>query len=277
MDFLSKLNAAIDANNSLLCVGLDPNIEMLPDSLKDDKHGFTIFNKAIIDATADLVCAYKPNSAFYEARGAEGIVELKQACDYINEKYPTIPIILDFKRGDIGSTNEQHAKYAFDYLGADAITVHPYQGGRALQAFLDHKDKGIIVWVRSSNPGGGEFQDLEVNGRKLYLEVADSVVKNWNTNNNCLLVVGATYPGELGEIRRVVGDDMVFLVPGIGAQGGDVEASVKAGQNSFGKGMIINSTRDIIYASIGDDYAEAARARATEVRDEINKYRGNSV
>jgi orotidine-5'-phosphate decarboxylase len=277
MDFLSKLDAAIDANNSLLCVGLDPNKEMMPDSLKDDEDALTTFNKAIIDATAELVCAYKPNSAFYEARGPKGIEELKQTCDYINEKYPTIPIILDFKRGDIGSTNEQYAKFAFDYLGADAITVHPYQGGKALQAFLDRKDKGIIVWVRSSNPGGGEFQDLEVNGRKLYLEVADSVVKNWNGNNNCLLVVGATYPGELGEIRRVVGDDIVFLVPGVGAQGGDVEASVKAGQNSFGKGMIINSTRDIIYASIGDDYAEAARARATEVRDEINKYRGSSV
>ena len=274
MDFLTKLDAAVTKNNSLLCIGLDPNMEMLPEHLQSDPQAYVNFNKAIVDATADLVCAYKPNSAFYEARGAQGVEELKATCDYIKSKYPDIPIILDFKRGDIGSTNDQYSKFAFDYIGADAITVHPYQGGKALQAFLDQKDKGIIVWVRSSNPGGGEFQDLEVNGRKLYLEVADSVVKNWNANENCLLVVGATYPDELAEIRQLAGDNLVFLVPGIGAQGGDVEATVKAGVNSAGRGIIINSARDIIYASNGEDFAEAAKVRAQAVRNEINQYRG---
>lgn len=268
MDFISKLRAARDKNNSLLCVGLDPDEAKIPTGLAS--RSYFEFNKAIIDATADLVCAFKPNSAFYEARGAAGVEELQQTCAYIQEKYPDIPIILDFKRGDIGNTNNHYAAFAFDYLGVDAITIQPYQGREAVQPFLDHKDKGIIILCRTSNEGAGEIQDLEVSGRKLYLQVAENVAKKWNANGNCLLVVGATYPEELTEIRQLVGNDMIFLIPGVGAQGGDIGAMLKAG----GDNLIINSARDIIYASSGEDFAEAARVRATATRDEINKYRG---
>ncbi|MEK7059898.1 MAG: orotidine-5'-phosphate decarboxylase [Patescibacteria group bacterium] len=274
MDFKHKLTAAQGKNNSLLCVGLDPDMNKLPEALRGSETPYFSFNKAIIDATADLVCAFKPNSAFYEARGAGGIEELKQTCMYIRQRYPEIPIILDFKRGDIGNTNNNYAVFAFEYLGVDAGTIHPYLGQEAVQAFLDYKDKGIIVMCRNSNPGAGEFQDLEINGQKLYLKVADNIAKNWNINKNCLLVVGATVPEELAEIRQLVGDDMDFLVPGVGAQGGDVEASVKAGQNSSGAGLIINSSRAIIYADNSENFAEVARQKATETRDEINKYRG---
>ncbi len=277
MQFLTKLDAMVTKNNSLLCIGLDPNIEMLPDHLKNDSDAYFTFNKAIIDATANLVCAFKPNSAFYESRGVEGIRQLKQTCDYINEKYPEIPIILDFKRGDIGSTNDQYSKFAFDYLGVDAITIQPYMGREAVGPFLDRKDKGIIILVRTSNPGSGELQDIDSNGKKLYLQLAENIITEWNSNNNCLMVVGATYPQELAEIRQAVGDEIVFLVPGIGAQGGDVESTVKSGVNSNGRGIIVNSARDIIYASNGQDFADAAKNRATQVRDEINKYRGVSA
>jgi orotidine-5'-phosphate decarboxylase len=274
MDFKRKLAAAGAKNDSLLCVGLDADIAKLPKQLAGSQTPLLDFNKAIIDATADLVCAFKPNSAFYEARGADGIAELKQTCDYIRQNHPDIPIILDFKRGDIGNSNAQYATFAFDYLGADAVTVHPWSGREGMQPFLDHKDKGIIVWCKGSNAGSGEFQDLETSGRKLYLQVAENVAKEWNTNGNCLLVVGATYPEELAEVRKAAGDDMVFLVPGLGAQGGDVEATVKAGLNSRGDGLIINSSRAILYASDGDDFAEAAAAKARETRGEINQYRG---
>jgi orotidine-5'-phosphate decarboxylase len=273
MDFKSKLSASWTKNDSLLCVGLDPDMAKLPEAVRRGETPYFTFNKAIIDATADLVCAYKPNSAFYEARGADGIKELKQTCDYIREKYPQIPIILDFKRGDIGNTNNHYAKFAFDYLGVDAVTIQPYEGRAAFQPFLDYKDKGIIVLCRMSNEGAGEFQDLEAGGRKLYLQVAENVAKEWNTNGNCLLVVGANHPDELKEIRQLAGDDMVFLVPGIGAQGGDVEAAVNAGRNSAGTGLIINSARAILYAGSGEDFADAARQEATKSRDLINQYR----
>jgi len=273
MDFKRKLSASWAKNNSLLCVGLDPDMAKLPQQLHEDGAPYFAFNKAIIDATADLVCAYKPNSAFYEARGAAGIEELRQTCAYIKENHTDIPIILDFKRGDIGNTNNHYASFAFDYLQVDAITVQPYQGREALQAFLDYKDKGIIVLCRMSNPGAGEFQDLTVDGRKLYLQVAENVSKEWNTNGNCLLVVGATSPEELGEVRALVGDEITLLVPGLGAQGGEAEATVKAGINAAGQGMIINSSRAILYASSGEDFAKAARQAAISSRDEINKYR----
>src|SRR5665213_1864741 len=270
MNFHTKLSTAWANNNSLLCVGLDTDLAKLPAHVRQSKTPLFDFNKAIIDATADLVCAFKPNSAFYEATGAAGIEQLKQTCDYINQNYPGIPIILDFKRGDIGNTNGLYAQFAFDYLGADAVTVHPWSGREGMQPFLDHKDKGIIVWCKGSNPGSGEFQDLEVNDRKLYLQVAENVAKEWNVNGNCLLVVGATYPDELAEVRKVAGDDMVFLVPGVGAQGGDIEATVKAGLNTKGIGLIINSSRAILYASDGEDFAEAARQAAVQARDKIN-------
>lgn len=274
MTFLDKLAAVWEKNNSLLCVGLDPDMAKLPLNLRGEPAPCFIFNKAIIDATADLVCAYKPNSAFYEARGAAGIEELQLTCSYIAEQYPDIPIILDFKRGDIGNTNNHYAAFAFDYLGADAVTVQSWQGREAIQPFLDWKDKGIIVWCKASNSGSGEFQDLELaNGQKLYLKIAENVRGDWNTNGNCLLVVGATYPQELAEVRAIVGDDMALLVPGLGAQGGDIEATLKAGLNRHGTGLIINSSRDILYGSSTEDYANVARAKAIQTQDLINSYR----
>lgn len=220
-----------------------------------------VFNKAIIDATCDLVCAYKPNSAFYEARGVEGITELKKTCDYLRKTYPEIPIILDAKRGDIGNTNEGYVTYAFDYLGADAITLHPYLGREALQPFLDRKDKGCIILCKTSNPGAGEFQDVGL----LYQRVAKNVVKTWNSNGNCMVVVGATYPKDLAIIRRIVGN-MTILVPGIGSQGGDIEKTVKAGMDSKGKGLIISSSRFIIFA-------RDPAVKTQILRDQINTYR----
>lgn len=254
MTFLQKIEKSISRSNSLLCVGLDPHKKPL----------FT-FCKKIVDQTHDLVCAYKPNSAFYEAYGASGILELKKLCAYIQKKYPHIPIILDAKRADIGNTNNGFVSYAFDYLKADAITVHPYLGKEALKPFLERKDKGIIVLCRTSNEGAGEYQDLLVKGKKLYVHVAKEVSKSWNKNKNCLLVVGATYPKEMKQIREVVGD-MTFLVPGIGAQGGDIEKSVKAGKNSKGAGMIISASRSVLQA-------KNPRKEAMKLRDEINKHR----
>lgn len=254
MTFQQKLDKAVTKNNSLLCVGLDPQTKPL----------FS-FCKKIIDQTHDLVCAFKPNSAFYEAYGASGITELKKLCTYIQNKYPQIPIILDAKRADIGNTNNGYVTYAFDYLKVDAITVHPYLGREALKPFLDRKDKGIIVLCRTSNEGAGEYQDLTIRGKRLYMHVAKEVSKSWNKNKNCLLVIGATYPKEMQQIREVVGD-LTFLVPGIGAQGGDVEKSVKAGKNSKGRGMIISASRSVLYA-------KNPREEAMKLRDEINNYR----
>lgn len=276
MTFMQMLSAAVDKNDSLLCVGLDADIEKIPTVLKSGETPLFTFNKAIIDATHDLVCAYKPNSAFYEAYGPDGIAQLKQTADYIHEKYPNIPIILDAKRADIGNTNNGYTSFIFDYLGMDAVTLHPYLGQEALTPFLEREDKGLIILCRTSNPGAAEFQDLLTDGTPMYQHVASSVSKKWNSRrNNCLLVVGATYPQEMKIIREIVGQDMAFLVPGIGAQGGDIGAAVTAGLGANKRGLIINSARDIIYASSDNDFAEAARNRALEVRDEINTYRGD--
>lgn len=271
--FQSKLQSSVSKNNSLLCIGLDSNPDKLPSNLVEQAEPQFAFNKAIIDATADLVCAYKPNAAFYEGAGADGIIQLQKTCKYILETYPDIPIILDAKRADIGSTNGGYTQFAFEYLRADAITLHPYLGKEALEPFLARKDKGLIILCRTSNPGANEFQDLQSTGKKVYQIVARAVQSDWNTNGNCLLVVGATYPEEMAEIRKIVGDTMVFLVPGVGAQGGDIEQTLKAGLTSRHDGLIISSSREIIFASNGTDFAEAARTKAIATRDEINKYR----
>ncbi len=269
MTFVEKLTDIVQKNDSLLCVGLDSDETRLPVGQNQ-----LSFNKAIIDATYDLVCAYKPNIAFYEALGAEGIETLKSTCGYLNEHYPDVPIILDAKRADIGSTNGGYVQFAYEYLGADAVTLHPYLGREALEPFLELPDKGAIILCRNSNPGAGEFQDLPVDGSgSLYEKVARSVKESWNTNGNCLLVVGATYPDDLARVREIVGDDMWLLVPGVGAQGGDVEATVRVGQNSRGDGMIINSSRGIIFASDGEDFAGSARKEAKRLRDAINVHR----
>lgn len=273
MDFKSKLNWAVDNNNSLLCVGLDSDVTKLPVSLKNKEGAQLAFNKAIIDATADLVCAYKPNSAFYEAQGADSLEQLRDTVAYINEKHPNIPVILDAKRADIGNTNQGYVDFAFNYLKVDAITLHPYLGGEALQPFLEHKDKGMIILCRTSNPGAGEFQDLSVDGQPVYQHVAKTVATSWDKNKNCLLVVGATYPEEMKIVRDIVGPDMALLVPGVGAQGGDVEAVLKNGLGANQSGLIISSSRGVIFASDGDDFADKARQEAMKTRDEINKYR----
>ena len=272
MRFQEKLDSIVKKNNSLVCVGLDSDFDKIPQYLKTKKNPVFIFNKKIIDATHDLVCAYKPNSAFYEAQGAEGINQLKLTCDYLRKNYPSTPIILDAKRADIGNTNKGYIKYAFNYLGVDAITLHPYLGKDAILPFLELKDKGFFILCRTSNKGAGEFQDLRFKGKPLYKIIAEHVVKKWNYNNNCLLVIGATYPKELSEVRKLVGN-LTFLIPGIGAQGGDIEATIKAGLNSKGSGMIVNSSRAIIFASSDKDFAQKARQKTIELRNYINKYR----
>ncbi len=244
----------------------------LPEHVRNGEHPQSTFNKAIIDATFDLVCAYKPNTAFYESRGSVGIEALKRTCDYIKENYPEVPIIIDAKRADIGNTNEGYCKFVFEYLGADAITLHPYLGKEAVKPFLDRKDKGCIVLCKTSNPGSGEFQDLLINEVPFYKIIAKNVSQEWNYNNNCSLVVGATYPEELAEVRSIVGS-MPILIPGVGAQGGDIEKTVKAGKDVNGKNAIINAGRSIIFASSALDYAQAARKEAEVLKNSINSFR----
>ncbi len=274
MNFQVKLDKIVEKNNSLLCIGLDPVLEKLPEHLRDEDHEHPLFtfNKDIIDKTADLVCSYKPNSAFYEAHGEEGIRELRMTCDYLKISYPEIPIILDVKRGDIGSTNEGYATFVFDYLQADAITVIPYLGLEALMPFFKRKQKGIIIGCHSSNPGAKEYQELIIDGVPLYQRVAKDIIEKWNSNNNCMLFMGATYPEQIGEMRKIVGD-MTFLVPGVGAQEGMLEQTVRSGLNAKKSGLIINSSRGIIYAGSGDDFADKSQEEAVKLRDEINRYR----
>src|SRR3989338_7707492 len=253
------------SHSRFVCVGLDSEMSRIPKHIQD-KHGVSMnrspdltihsFNRQIVEATHDLVCAYKPNSAFYEAHGTNGWIALEQTVRYIHDIAPDVPVILDAKHADIGNTNNSYVEMAFGYLRVDAITVHPYLGAEALEPFLARADKGIFVLCRTSNPGAGEFQDLSVNGEPLYHVVARRVANEWNKNGNCALVVGATYPDELREVRSIVGD-MPILIPGVGAQGGDVEKTVNAGKDSRRQGMIINSSRGIIFASKGADFAEA--------------------
>ncbi len=259
-------------DNTCVCVGLDPVYDRLPTSVRRDVSpgdAFFTFNRAIIDATHDLVCAYKPNSAFYEALADSGIRALMRTVAYIKQTYPHIPVILDAKRADIDNTNHGYIQFAFDAIRADAITVHPYLGKEALAPFLARKNKGIIVLVKNSNPGSDEFQNLLVGQEPLYQVVARHVAENWNTHGNCALVVGATYPSELKQIRAIVGD-IPILIPGIGVQGGDIAATVAAGKDSRSQGMIINSARDIIYASNGENFAQAARDATQRLRNAIN-------
>lgn len=270
MSFSTTLSAAWERSDSLVCVGLDPDIAKIPEQLRHHTNPFLEFNKAIVDATADLVCAYKPQIAYYAARGAER--ELELTIDYIHRSHPGIPVILDAKRGDIGSTAEQYAREAFDRYAADAVTVNPYMGPDTLQPFLDRQDKGVIVLCRTSNPGAVAFQDLVCNGEKIYQIVARKAAREWNTHGNVLLVVGATFPDELQQIRSIVGE-MPLLIPGIGAQGGDVRAAVINGRNSRNTGMLINSSRGIIYAAQGRHFAEAARAATLALKESINRYR----
>ncbi|MHB8680261.1 MAG: orotidine-5'-phosphate decarboxylase [Rudaea sp.] len=273
MTFVETLKHALQKKLSLLCVGLDPEPAKFPAHLRGQPDAVFEFCRAIVDATADLVCCFKPQFAHFAAQRAEGALERLIA--HIHATHPGVPVILDAKRGDIGSTAQHYAAEAFERYGADAVTVNPYLGRDSVQPFLDRADKGVIVLCRTSNPGARDLQDLAVDAQPFYQHVAQLVAREWNTNGNCALVVGATYPDELRQVRTLVGD-MPILVPGVGAQGGDVEAVVRNGKNAHGAGLIISSSRAILYAGSGEDFAQAARREAQKLRDAINRCLANS-
>ncbi|MFZ5663148.1 MAG: orotidine-5'-phosphate decarboxylase [Pseudomonadota bacterium] len=270
MAFVEQLRRRWDAARSLVCVGLDPEPAKFPARFAHDPDAVFSFCRDIVDATAEYACAFKPQIAHFAALGAEHA--LARLIAHIHAAHPGIPVILDSKRGDIGSTAQHYAAEAFDRYRADAVTVNPYLGRDSVQPFLDRADKGVIVLCRTSNPGAGDLQDLLVHGRPLYQQVAQKVAHEWNAHGNCALVVGATWPEQLREVRGIVGD-LPFLVPGVGAQGGDVEAVVRNARTADGAGLIVSSSRAILYASSGDDFADAAREAARALRETINRYR----
>lgn len=270
MTFMQDLTNAWQTRNSLLCVGLDPDPAKFPGPLKNQDDAIFEFCKHIIDATADLVCCFKPQIAYFAARRAED--QLEALISHIHTRHPGIPVILDAKRGDIGSTAQQYAEEAFDRFQADAITVNPYMGRDSVAPYLTYPDKGVILLCRTSNPGGSDLQCLDVGGEKLFERVARLVANEWNTTGQCALVVGATFPAEMARVREIVGD-LPLLVPGVGAQGGDIEATLKAGRTANGTGLMINSSRAILYAGKDEHYATAAREAALATRDTINDYR----
>ncbi len=267
---MNSLHAAWRERNSLLCVGLDPDTAKFPACLRGRPGQIFDFCCAIVDATADFACCFKPQIAYFAAQRAED--ELEAVIAHIHERHPTLPVILDSKRGDIGSTAEKYAVEAFDRFKADAVTVNPYLGRDSIDPFFSYRDKGVILLCRTSNPGGSDLQFLDVGGEKLYERVARLISTQWNAGGQCALVVGATFPAELARVREITGD-MPLLVPGIGAQGGDIERTVRAGCTPDGYGLIVNSSRAILYASAGDDYAMAARKVAHDTRDAINRWR----
>ena len=262
--FLQKLDRACRTNRSLLCVGLDPDPARMPVSDAAE------FNRAIVDSTADLVCAYKPNLSFYEAMGIEGLRALERTIAHIKESAPDAVIIGDAKRGDVGASAEAYAKALFDVWGFDAATVNAYGGGDTVRPFLEYRDRGVFIWCRSSNPGAGDFQDLklEESGEPVYRELAGRAVE-WASAGNVGLVVGATYPAEMKQLRELC-PDTPFLIPGVGTQEGDIKEATLNGVDSNGGRAVINSSRGVIYASRGSDYAEAARKEAGNLRDGIN-------
>ena len=270
MTFIDALNATWTRNNSLLCVGLDPDPAKFPAHLTGRSDAIFEFCKGIADATADLVCCYKPQIAYFAAHRAED--QLEALIAHIHTNHPGIPVILDAKRGDIGSTAEQYAVEIFERYQADAITVNPYMGKDSVAPYLAYPDKGVILLCRTSNPGGSDLQFLDVGGKKLYEHVAELIATRWNTTGQCALVVGATFPGEIARVRQIVGD-LPLLVPGIGAQGGDVEATLNAGKTKDGMGLMINSSRAILYAGKDENFVAAARQAALDTRDLINRYR----
>jgi orotidine-5'-phosphate decarboxylase len=270
MGFIDAVRTRWTEANTMVCVGLDPEPAKFPPALRDDPDALFTFLHAIVDATADLACAFKPQIAHFAALGAEHT--LQRLIAHIHEAHPGVPVILDAKRGDIGSTAERYAVEAFDRFAADAVTLNPYLGRDSVQPFLDRTDKGVVLLCRTSNPGAKDFQDLDCGGMPLYQRVAETIARDWNANGNCLLVVGATWPEELAAVRALAGD-LPFLVPGVGAQGGDVEAVVRAGRTADGTGLLVSSSRAILYAGNGVDYADAARGATQDLRDTINRYR----
>jgi orotidine-5'-phosphate decarboxylase len=268
MKFVEKLLNISRKNDSLVCVGLDTDLEKMPKHLLGEEDPQFPFNQRIIDRTSDLVCAYKPNMAFYEAQGSKGWDALKKTCEYIPRD---IPIIIDAKRGDIGNTARMYAKAIFERLTADALTVNAYMGKDAVLPFLEYDGKCAFVLCLTSNRGAKDFQFSAVDGKPLYEIVAEKVV-SWNDGDNCGLVVGATYPEQLRRIREIA-PSLPILIPGIGAQAGDIESTVRFGTDKNGELAIINSSRAILYASAEEDFAEVARNEALRLRDSINSYR----
>ena len=268
MKFVEKLKRASQKNNSLLCVGLDTELEKIPKFLLSEKEPIFSFNQKIIDSTRDLVCAYKPNLAFYEAYGIKGLEALKKTCEYIPKD---IPVILDAKRGDIGNTSKMYARAIFEEFKADGVTLSPYLGEDSLSPFLEYEDKGCFILCLTSNAGAKDFQLQEIEGKPLYKIVAEKV-KTWNKKGNCGLVIGATYPEQLKEIRDMAGE-LPILIPGVGAQKGDAEKTVKYGTDKNGELAIINSSRGVIYASSEKDFALRAKDEAKKLRDLFNSYR----
>jgi orotidine-5'-phosphate decarboxylase len=267
--FNQQLQSAWGSQGSMLCVGFDPDPKRLPPSFQGKPEGIFEFCREIADATADLVCSFKPQFAYFASQRAEA--QLEKLIRHLKNQYPYIPVILDSKRGDIGSTAEHYALEAFERYGADAVTVNPYMGFDTIEPYLKHAGKGVIVLCRTSNPGGSDLQFLNVNsGEPLYLHVAKLASQKWNSSGQISLVVGATFPEEIAKVRAIVGD-MPLLIPGIGAQGGDIDVTIKAGRipNAPGTGMIINSSRAILYASAGSDFAQAARDVAQSTRDAL--------
>ncbi|TVR28036.1 MAG: orotidine-5'-phosphate decarboxylase [Ilumatobacter sp.] len=264
MGFHARLEDAWSASGSMLCVGLDPDPTRFPAALDGAPDAIERFCIAIVDATADLVCAFKPQIAHFAAHRAE--TELERVCAHIREHHPDVVLVLDAKRGDIGSTASQYAREAFGRYGADAVTVNPYLGTDSVVPFLEHG--GVIALCRTSNPGSGELQDLDVGGEPLFVRVATMVAEQWSQYGDCGLVVGATYPAQLTQVRAVA-PTLPILLPGIGAQGGDLDASVTAGATAPGRGLLVSSSREILYASAGDDFVAAARAAAQRTRDAI--------
>jgi len=267
--FLELLRARWE-KGLFLCVGLDADFAKIPECLKKGSLTETLFefNLGIIGATAGYCCAFKPNIAFYEGYGPEGLAALRKTTAMLRDDYPEIPVILDAKRADIGNTNNGYLKAVEEVYRAHAVTVHPYLGKEALKPFLDRPDLGVIVLCHTSNPGAGEFQELKVDRRELYLIVADRVNREWNYNNNCGLVVGATFPEQLREVRKIA-PEMPLLIPGIGAQGGDLALTVANSLDRRGRGIIINVSRGIIYASRTEDFAAAAGNEAAKLAREI--------
>jgi len=262
-----KLARRIKAADSLLCVGLDPDFEKLPSRFREQRDPQQSFGEWIIDQTAEYAAAIKLNAAFYEARGSIGVAEMERTIAYIRARHPELVTICDAKRADIGNTNKGYVEATFDRMGFDAVTLHPYLGREALEPFLNRRDKMCIVLCRTSNPGAGEFQDLDVSGRPLWLAVAERVSSAWDVDGNCALVVGATYPDEMRRIREAA-PRTVFLVPGIGAQGGDVKAVVEAGLDAQGAGLLLSASRSILFSG---DPASAARAHRDEIRSAVKR------
>ena len=276
MNYYDRLKQAWQTTNSLLTVGLDPEIKRLPIELQNQPDAILRFCREIVDATAPYACAFKPQIAYFHAHRAEA--QLEALCAHIRERHPTLTIVLDAKRGDIDSTAKQYAREAFERYQAHAVTISPYLGHDSVEPYLAWGDRGVFILCRTSNPGGADLQCLKTEaGTPLYLHIAELVANQWNVQSQCGLVVGATFPKELAAVRRCIGDAMPLLVPGIGAQGGDIAATVASGRNDIGTGMLINASRAILYASDKDDWREAAANAARKLRDTINHERGQEV